>query len=115
MTTIKSQLLETFEKNHSNHIKRVDMAENSVIEKSSNTELYVWGSDQFGQLGLGHKYLQSSKSDGNKVLRAPKSCSFSIQITDISCGEDFAFLLTSKGLLYAMGSNQFGKLGIKNS
>ena len=30
----------------------------------------------------------------------------------MACGEDFAFLLTKKGLLYAMGSNQFGKLGI---
>ena len=46
------------------------------------------------------------------MLKNPKSCSFSIQISEVSCGEDFAFLLTKKGLLYGMGSNQFGKLGI---
>ena len=47
-----------------------------------------------------------------KILENPKSCSFSIEIRDVACGEDFAFLLTKRGLLYAMGSNQFGKLGI---
>jgi alpha-tubulin suppressor-like RCC1 family protein len=50
-----------------------------------------------------------------KVLENPKSCSFNIQIREVACGEDFAFLLTKKGLLYAMGSNQFGKLGILSS
>jgi len=23
---------------------------------SQHTEIYVWGNDEFGQLGLGHKY-----------------------------------------------------------
>ena len=46
------------------------------------------------------------------MLENPKSCSFQIEIKDVACGEDFAFLLTRKGLVYAMGSNQFGKLGI---
>ena len=77
----------------------------SSADKKVSTELYVWGNDQFGQLGLGHKYMSASGHDKKKYLQTPKSCSFSIQITDIACGEDFAFLLTSKGLLYAMGSN----------
>ena len=74
-----------------------------------STELLVWGSDEYGQLGLGHKYV---KQANEKILKVPKSCTFSIVITDIACGEDFAFLLTAKGHLYGMGSNQFGKLGI---
>ena len=84
-------------------------------ETKVSKEVFVWGSDKFGQLGLGHKYLHSGKYDDEKVLKGPKSCSFAIQISDIACGEDFAFLLTGKGLLYAMGSNQFGKLGILTS
>ena len=69
-------------------------------------------------MGLGHKYLAERTtsieevSKNKKILENPKSCSFSIQIRDVACGEDFAFLLTKKGLLYGMGSNQFGKLGI---
>lgn len=73
-----------------------------------STELFVWGNDQMGQLGLGHRYTQ--KQD-KKFLPVPKTCSFNIQISEVACGEDFTFLLTGKGLLYGMGSNQFGKLG----
>jgi alpha-tubulin suppressor-like RCC1 family protein len=74
-----------------------------------STELFVWGCDQMGQLGLGHRYNQK---DDKKYLPIPKSCSFNIQIQEVSCGEDFTFLLTEKGLVYGMGSNQFGKLGL---
>ena len=73
----------------------------------------MWGSDSFGQLGLGYKYLREENAENSqKFLKNPKSCSFSIQISEVACGEDFAFLLTKKGLLYGMGSNQYGKLGI---
>ena len=88
----------------------------SQADSKVYTELFVWGNDQHGQLGLGHKYLSNKPTarleDGEpipntkkKILELPKSCSFSIQIRDVACGEDFAFLLTKKGLLYAMGSN----------
>ena len=55
------------------------------------TELFVWGNDQYGQLGLGHKYLTATakpsdrRDEGEpipnqrkKILENPKSCSFSI-------------------------------------
>jgi len=101
----------------------LDKTPQPQLKPAPSTELYVWGNDNFGQLGLGHKYLSSnSKTNSEEVQKCPpkerkflihpKSCSFSIQISDVACGEDYAFLLTSKGLLYAMGNNQFGKLGI---
>ena len=65
-----------------------------------------------GQLGLGHRYADARDQTKKHVLVAPKTCSFNIIISQVSCGEDFTFLLTSKGLLYAMGSNQYNKLGI---
>jgi len=52
------------------------------------TEIYVWGNDEYGQLGLGHRYLsrsESSRSDqhsaigkeeDSKKLNIPKSCTF---------------------------------------
>ena len=68
---------------------------------------------------MGHKYIKKTGlegvSDTEMKLAAPKSCSFKIQIDQVAAGEDFSFLVTKKGLLYAMGNNQFGKLGISNS
>lgn len=34
------------------------------------TEIYVWGNDEFGQLGLGHRYQQQNQDSdrsGHKV------------------------------------------------
>ena len=113
MSFISQNVHENLSKLHHTlpHGDRFSDKNHSAVGKIS-TELYVWGSDEHGQLGLGHKYL---KEGSEKFLKGPKSCSFSIQITDIACGEDFAFLLTSKGHLYGMGSNQFGKLGLSIS
>ena len=61
-------------------------ARSAAISPQNNisqfTELYVWGNDEYGQLGLGHKYID--KKDQNieqvhrekKQLAYPKSCSF---------------------------------------
>lgn len=49
------------------------------------------------------------------MLSVPRSCSFSIIIKDLACGEDYSCLLTESGHVYSMGNNQYGKLGIKNN
>lgn len=30
----------------------------------SYTEIYVWGNDEYGQLGLGHRYHKASQKQG---------------------------------------------------
>ncbi len=35
----------------------------TIIKK--NTEIYVWGNDEYGQLGLGHRY-QNKKGMGKE-------------------------------------------------
>ena len=68
------------------------------------TEIYVWGNDYFGQLGVGIDKC---------IHRLPKVCSFNIVISQVSCGEDHtAFVAENGGNVYAMGSNADGKLGV---
>jgi E3 ubiquitin-protein ligase HERC1 len=55
-------------------------------------------------LGLGRK-------TDKQFLTVPKTCSFNIQLSQVACGEDFTFMVTTQGLVYGMGSNQYGKLG----
>ena len=79
----------------------------STAQKGPSTELYVWGNNTMGQLGLGHQDTE----EANK-LKTLKTCSFNIHITSVACGEDSTFLVTKQGLIYGMGSNQHGKLGL---
>jgi alpha-tubulin suppressor-like RCC1 family protein len=82
-------------------------AEDDPLSSSSQaiTEVYVWGNNRFGQLGLGEKYK-------GQVLELPKFCSFNLTISQISCGSDFTVFITLKGHIYSMGSNKKGALGL---
>ena len=68
------------------------------------TEVFVWGSDHFGQLGLGNSH--------HKSYPIPKFCSFSILIKSLSCGDHHSGFVSSSGHIYTMGSNIDGRLGI---
>lgn len=69
------------------------------------TEVFTWGLDSKGQLGLG------SKNTG-KCYTTPKFCSYNIMIKEISCGEEHSGFISDSGHVYCMGSNTYGKLGI---
>lgn len=69
------------------------------------TEVFVWGGDRFGQLGL------SGKQAGEKHCH-PRFCSFNVIIKQIGCGEDHAGFIADNGCVYTMGSNADGRLGI---
>lgn len=69
------------------------------------TEVYLWGSNHQGQLGLGHKYA-------GRTYISPKAWSFNMVITQVSCGEDHAAFVSLKGQVFTMGSNAEGRLGI---
>lgn len=71
---------------------------------SDFTEVFVWGSDHFGQLGLGSKQ--------HKTYSMPKFCSFNILIRSISCGDQHSGFISDSGHVYTMGSNLEGRLGI---
>ena len=62
--------------------------------------------DYYGQLGVGSEKV---------IHNLPKVCSFNIVVTDVSCGEEHTvFVQGDGGYVYAMGSNNEGKLGTGN-
>ena len=69
------------------------------------TEVFTWGGDHFGQLGLGSKH-------SGKTYPSPRFCSFNITIKEISCGEEHSGFISSSNHVYCMGSNSEGRLGI---
>ena len=69
------------------------------------TEVFAWGGDHFGQLGLGNKHA-------GKTYSSPRFCSFNILIKEIACGEEHSAFISSSGHVYSMGSNSDGRLGL---
>jgi alpha-tubulin suppressor-like RCC1 family protein len=69
------------------------------------TEIFVWGSDTYGQLGLAGK-----EQDDTHAL--PKICSFNIIIKQMACGEHHTAFIADGGAVYVMGNNSDGRLGL---
>lgn len=69
------------------------------------TEVFAWGGDHFGQLGLGNKH-------SGKTYAYPRFCSFNILIKEIACGEEHSAFISQSGHVYCMGSNSDGRLGL---
>ena len=72
------------------------------------TEVFVWGGDHFGQLGL------SGKQSG-KTYCVPRFCSFNILIKKVACGEEHSAFIATSGHVYSMGNNSEGRLGLGNN
>lgn len=53
------------------------------------TEVFSWGSDSSGQLGLG-------VSPVGKSYPVPRYCTYNIGIKMVSCGDEHAAFITSK-------------------
>lgn len=66
-------------------------------------KIYVWGKNEFGQLGLGH----------NQPQRGVTTLSFleDQKISYIDCGEDFSTAVTEDGGLFTWGAGMYGQLG----
>ena len=78
------------------------------------SEVFVWGSDKHGQLGIDSQFVNEDPAKRPIVHQVPRVCSFNVVIEQISCGLAHAGLLTVQGHLYPMGSNSKGQLGLGN-
>ena len=72
------------------------------------TEFFSWGSDEKGQLGHG----ASQNPAAQRTLNLPKSLSFEVLISSVSCGASHSGFVTNDGHIFTFGSNIDGQLGI---
>ena len=95
--------------------KKSELSEIGKIKKSvayegmffvitENGDLYGWGSNWSGQLGIGNTENQAS----------PVKVTGVSNVEDIYCGTRSTFVKTKTGEVYAFGSNMYGQLGIGN-
>ncbi|XP_067419213.1 RCC1 and BTB domain-containing protein 2 isoform X4 [Emydura macquarii macquarii] len=79
------------------------MCSMAVVE---NGEVYVWGYNGNGQLGLG--------SSGNQPTPCRIAALQGIRVQRVACGYAHTLVLTDEGQLYAWGANSYGQLGTGN-
>lgn len=94
--------------------KVVDIAAGarSAYALTENGEVYAWGGNNMGQLGLG---LETGRkvAVGNPTL-IDKARFGGEKIKQIASTEMTAYALTESGEMYAWGDNDYGQLGIGN-
>ena len=75
-------------------------------------ELYSWGSNQDGVLGISLPESESVSPKPSKVEFQSRDFSQTLKIANCSAGLNHAALLTSDQKLYVWGSNEKGELGL---
>lgn len=71
-------------------------------------EVFSWGLNQFGTLGLG-RIIEHSHPYPTRV---PFFIDNKIRIIDVSCGSKHSGYVAEHGALYMCGSNEYGQLGL---
>jgi alpha-tubulin suppressor-like RCC1 family protein len=67
--------------------------------------VFVMGSNEYGQLGLG-------KDADQNVFEPTQVPAFSDCAKETACGEDFTLFLSISGLIFSTGRNDMGQLGL---
>ena len=86
-------------------IRQIVCGEDHTFILKNNGELFAFGRNNYGQLGLGN----------NENVNVPTLLKDKIKdkkIQQIICGEQHIYILTKSGKLFAFGNNYYGQLGL---
>eukprot|EP00808_Paulinella_micropora_P031448 g38253.t1 len=90
----------------------VDAGLNHSLAVTSQGDLYVWGSQRRGQLGLGSGNFNGPE---NNIVEKPTLITMERvhgEVVEAVCGKFHTIFLTRQGRVYAMGANGQGQLGV---
>ncbi|OXB53393.1 hypothetical protein ASZ78_001893, partial [Callipepla squamata] len=74
---------------------------------SKGSEVFSWGQNKYGQLGLGYEYKKQNSPQMIKSL-------LGIPFAQIAAGGAHSFVLTLSGAIFGWGRNKFGQLGLND-
>lgn len=86
----------------STKIVSIACGQTSSFAVSDNGEVYAWGYNGNGQLGIGNTVNQYNPT---KIML------FGVFITKVACGTAHTLALSDEGGLYSWGANSYGQLG----
>ena len=88
-------------------LKNVDFAECGelhIVIKTFDNEIFVWGDNARGQLGIGSTQKQDSPF---------KCANWPSNVIDVKCGMFHTLVLTSNNEVYSCGSSSLGQTGLQ--
>lgn len=100
--------MHSIEKLYDINIVQIASDKNHVIALDANGNLYSWGSNDFGALGLGKQNFSTVP------IRLPLFQNIH-DIKKIYCGPDCSLILLQDGTVYACGRNNANRLGFGRS
>ncbi|MBR0089914.1 MAG: Ig-like domain-containing protein, partial [Clostridia bacterium] len=89
---------------------QIAAGENFMLALRANGEIYAWGDNTYGQLGLGLGRLGSIDMKPQKVTVTNADGS-EVKFKKIAAGADFSMAVDVDGNLYTWGRNNNGQLG----
>jgi alpha-tubulin suppressor-like RCC1 family protein len=110
--TIDFELIEYFGQSNdsvlnpseSTAIIKVGAGENFSAAMSADGELWLWGRNDYGQIGLGEEAMEY-KGSGSRYPRMLRGLALEgQQIVDFACGRHHVVALTSAGAIYEVGN-----------
>ncbi|XP_063703150.1 probable E3 ubiquitin-protein ligase HERC4 isoform X2 [Culicoides brevitarsis] len=90
------------------HVIQVSCGQFHSLALTNSGDLYAWGANGYGQLGLGMTSEKVSKPTLIKSLQG-------VPIAFICCGANHSFAVTKSGAVFGFGKNLFGQLGLNDT
>lgn len=95
------------------YFKSIFASYNSVAAITEDSQLFVWGENRLGHLGVGKtkeydynsRYVSRCFNSAHVLISMPK-------IKAVACGREHSIVLTVNGRILTCGSNNFGQLGV---
>lgn len=86
-----------------NYVTMIACGSSHSLALTSDGNLYAWGNNSFGQLGIGNCTHQT--------VPIQVKTAFKLIATSVTCGMHHTLMLTNNGEIYAFGRNECGQLG----
>jgi len=95
-------------------VASIAAAENHSLCSTSDGDVYAWGSNGFGQLGISNSGLDSNNSGGSSRLFPRRVEGGDLKhafVVAVAAGDRHSVALTRLGEVYCWGDNRSGQLG----
>lgn len=86
-------------------VKAVACGANFTVCITSNDEVYSWGTNTLGQLGV-------KSNDPKKIIPTKVEFPDTKKIVSVACGRDHCLALNEDGIVHSWGCNNDGQLGL---
>ena len=98
-----------------NSIKGISCGSKFSFAISFNNDVYCWGENKYGQLGITHYFDENNNGDKNVFIPEKIGNLDEIEIKKIKCGKNFTFFQKKNNDLLGCGDNSKEQLGISNN